>query len=98
VLLSLQLDDEFDFPPSFVELFKLLMQVLMVGHFFACLWMFITLADQLGTPLSEVTGNNWWISRGFDPHEPLDIYVASLYVCPQRALLSTAADDVVSQH
>ena len=74
------MDDEFDFPPSFVELFKLLMQVAFVGHFFACLWMFVTVVNYLGSTLSEIQPPNWWLTAGLDPTLPLHIYVTSLYV------------------
>ena len=78
-----QLDDEFNFPPSTVSLFKLLMQVVFVGHFFACLWMFVTVANDVGTPLADIPGPNWWRTMHMDPENPVEIYVASLYVRQQ---------------
>ena len=76
-----QLDDELDFPPAFVDLFKLLMQVALVGHTFACLWMFVTVVNDLGSSLEEIPyGPNWWQAVGFDGTVPMHIYVASLYV------------------
>ncbi len=68
-----------------MELFKLLMQVVLIGHFFACLWMFVTIADSLGDALEDIPGPNWWRTENLNPHEPLVIYVNSVYVRAHKA-------------
>lgn len=74
-----RLDDEFDFPPASIDLLRLLLQVILIGHFFACLWMFITVVNYLSVTLEEVPGPCWWRNMNLDPSDPQRIYINSVY-------------------